>query len=142
MPEAELIFITSEIFNEIPKLQDRAFVVRINHTSLLQSVLMYSGIEPEKYQDIYSIIRDAREENLSRLQVRTRLISLCLTDQAMEVLFSLFDTESTVQKISGILKTITKRKGDAAAFAKKGLTEIETVIEQAQALGVKVNIFL
>jgi translation initiation factor 2-alpha kinase 4 len=140
MTEAELISIAWEICNEIPQLQERNFTVRINHTSLLQAVLMYCGIEREKYQDIYSILCDARDGKFSRFQVQTHLISLCLTDQAMETLFNLFETESSIAKIASVLKTITRRKGDAAAFAKEGLREIETVIANAEALGVKVII--
>ena len=138
MSEAELITIFWEICAEIPELESRNFNVRINHTSLLQSVLEYCGIEREKYQDVYSILCDARDGKFSRFQVQTRLISLCLTDQAMDTLFNLFETESSVAKIASILKTITKRKGDAAALAKEGLKAIDTVIANTEALGVKV----
>lgn len=139
MAEAELICIAWEIIAEIPELKQRNFTVRLNHTSLLQAVLMYCGIEPEKYQDIYSILCDARDGKLSKFQVQTHFISLCLTDQAMETLFNLFDTESSVSKIASVLKTITKRKGDAAVLAREGLREIDIVIANAEALGVKVD---
>ncbi|KAG7210245.1 hypothetical protein KM043_011793 [Ampulex compressa] len=137
MTEAELIFIIWEIFNELPQLRERNFTVRLNHTSLLEAVLMYCGVEQEKYHDIYSILCDARNGKFSKFQVQTHLISLCLTDQAMETLFNLFETESSVAKISSILKTITKRKGDAAGLAKEGLRDIEIVISNIEALGVK-----
>ncbi|CAK9814660.1 eIF-2-alpha kinase GCN2 [Anthophora quadrimaculata] len=135
--EAELIYIVWEIINELPALQERNFTVRLNHTSLLQAVLMYCGVDQEKYQDIYSILRDARDGKFTRFQIQTHLISLCLTDQAMETLFNLFETESSVAKIHSVLKTITRRKGDAAALAKEGLREIEIVMENIEALGVK-----
>lgn len=138
MAEAELIFIAWEIFNEIPQLRERNFTIRLNHTFLLQAVLMYCGIEREKYQDIYSILCDARDGKFSKFQVQTHLISLCLTDQAMETLFNLFETESSVAKITSILRTITRRKGDAAGLAKEGLHDIEMVIANIEALGVKV----
>ncbi|KAJ8673725.1 hypothetical protein QAD02_004987, partial [Eretmocerus hayati] len=137
MAEAELLSIAWEICNELPQLQERNFTVRINHTSLLQAVLMYCGIEPEKYQDIYTILNDTRDGKFSRFQLQTHLISLCLTDQAMETLFNLFETESSVAKIASVLKTIARRKGDAAALAKEGLREIEIAIANAEALGVK-----
>lgn len=137
MEEAEMISIVWEITAEILELNDKNFTVRLNHTSLLQAVLVYCGIEEEKYQDIYSILGDARTGKISRFQVKTHFISLCLTDQAMETLFQIFETESTVDKISGILKNITKRKGDAANLAREGLGEIETVIENVETLGVK-----
>lgn len=137
--EAESVYIVWEIINELPSLQERNFIIRLNHTSLLQAVLMYCGIDKEKYQDIYSILRDARDKKLTKFQIQTHLISLCLTDQAMETLFNLFETESSVAKIHSILKTITRRKGNAAALAKKGLEEIDLVMKNIEALGVKVK---
>ncbi|XP_012229735.1 eIF-2-alpha kinase GCN2 [Linepithema humile] len=137
MTEAELIFIIWEIFNELPQIREYNFIVRLNHTSLLQAVLMYCGVEKDKYQDIYSILQDARDGKLTKFQVQTHLISLCLTDQAMDTLFNLLETESSVAKIASVLKTITKRKGDTAALAKEGLKDIETVISYVEGLGVK-----
>lgn len=138
MTEAELIFIIWEIFNELPQIREYNFIVRLNHTSLLQAVLMYCGVEKDKYQDIYSILQDARDGKLTKFQVQTHLISLCLTDQAMETLFNLLETESSVAKISSVLKTITRRKGDVAGLAKEGLKDIEAVISNVEGLGVKV----
>ncbi|XP_046628055.1 eIF-2-alpha kinase GCN2 [Neodiprion virginianus] len=137
MDEAELILIVSEIANEIPQLRERNFSVRLNHTSLLQAVLMYCGIEREKYHDIYSILCDARDGKFSKFQLQTHLISLCLTDQAMETLYNLFETESSVAKIASVLRTITRRKGNAAILAKEGLRELEIVIANTEALGLK-----
>ncbi|KAL6267393.1 hypothetical protein P5V15_000468 [Pogonomyrmex californicus] len=135
--EAELIFIIWEIFNELPQIREHNFIVRLNHTSLLQAVLMYCGVEKDKYQDIYSILQDARDGKLTKFQVQTHLISLCLTDQAMETLFNLLETESSVAKITSVLRTITRRKGDAAGLAKEGLKDIETVISNVESFGVK-----
>ncbi|XP_051161013.1 eIF-2-alpha kinase GCN2 [Leptopilina boulardi] len=137
MDEAEMISIVWEISGEIFELNDKNFTVRLNHTSLLQAVLMYCGIEEEKYQDIYTILGDARCGKISRFQVKTHFISLCLTDQAMEMLFQIFETETTVDKIAIVLKNIMRRKGDAAILARDGLSEIETLIENIETLGVK-----
>lgn len=137
-----MISIVYEITSEIPEFGEKNFTVRLNHTSLLQAVLMYCGIDSEKYQDIYSILCDARDGKISQFQVQTHLISLCLTDQAVLTLFNLLETENSIEKIAGVLKTITRRKGDAAALAREGLREVETVIANAEALGVKVlNLF-
>jgi len=57
----------------------------------------------------------------------------------METLFNLLETESSVAKISSVLRTITKRKGDVAGLAKEGLKDIEAVISNVEGLGVKVN---
>ncbi|KAK0164782.1 hypothetical protein PV328_003359 [Microctonus aethiopoides] len=140
--EAELIYIAWEALNDIPELRQQSFSVRINHTSLLQAVLMYCDIEEEKYEYIYMILRDARSRKLSKYQIRTHLTSLGLTDQAMETLFNLLDTESSVSKITSVLKTITKRKDNAAILANAGLREIEIVTTYVENLGVKWPVIL
>ncbi|KAH0562864.1 eIF-2-alpha kinase GCN2-like isoform X1 [Cotesia glomerata] len=137
MAEAELIRIVWEIIDKFSELHQRDFTVHLNHTSLLHAVLMYCGIGPEKFQDIYSILCDARDGKCSKLQVQTHFISLCLTDQAMETLLNLFDTENNVSKVASILRSITKRKSDAAVLAKSALKEIETVTTHVKALGVQ-----
>ena len=133
-----MIFIVWEIINEIPEFREKNFIVRLNHTSILHAVLMYCGIGSEKYQDIYSILCNARNGKISQFQVQTHLISLCLSDQAVDTLFKLLETESSIDEIAGVLKTITKGKGDAAALAREGLKEVQTVKSHAEALGVKV----
>lgn len=137
MHEAELISIVCEIANEIPQLRSRNFAVRLNHTSLLQAILMYCGIEREKYHGIYSILSDTRDGEISKFQLRTHLTSLCLTDQAVETLFNLLETECSITKIASALTNITRRKGNEAILAKESLKELEIVIANAEALGMK-----
>lgn len=140
LAESELIYMAWEIFENLPELDERTFTVRINHTSLLQGVLMYCGIEAEKYKDIYTILCDARSGRVSKFQVQTHLISLCLTDQAMAMLFNLFEIESSASKIQSVLKSITKRKSEAAGLVKDGLCDIDIVIENVERFGVKLPI--
>ncbi|XP_012147021.2 eukaryotic translation initiation factor 2 alpha kinase Gcn2 isoform X1 [Megachile rotundata] len=135
--EAELIYIVWEIMNELSLSQERNFTICLNHTSLLQAVLTYCGIDQEKCQDIYPILLDVRDGKFSKFQIKTHLISLCLTDQAMETLYNLFESEGSPAKISSILKTITRRRGDAATLAKEGLKEIELIVKNIEALEVK-----
>jgi translation initiation factor 2-alpha kinase 4 len=56
----------------------------------------------------------------------------------MVTLFSLIEMESPISKVASTLRVITKRKGEAASLAKQGLHELETIITNAEALGVKV----
>lgn len=58
--EAELLSIVYELIQEFPTLRNKNFSIRLNHTSLLRAVLLHSGIEKEKHNDIYSILADAR----------------------------------------------------------------------------------
>lgn len=56
-------------------------------------------------------------------------------------LFRLIESEYPINKVSNNLKVITKRKGEASDLAKKGLLDLTKIIENANALGVKVSIF-
>ncbi|XP_021938823.1 eIF-2-alpha kinase GCN2 isoform X2 [Zootermopsis nevadensis] len=137
MAEAELLSVAWEVVNEFPSLRDKTCLIRLNHASLLKAILIHCGIEEEKYHDIYMILSEARDEKYSKFQVQTHLISLCLNDQAMVTLFSLIETESPISKVASAFRVITKRKGEAASLAKQGFHELETIIMNAEALGVK-----
>ena len=56
----------------------------------------------------------------------------------MATLLSLTEMESPISRVASTLRVITNRKGEAASLAKQGLRELETIITNAEALGVKV----
>jgi translation initiation factor 2-alpha kinase 4 len=59
----------------------------------------------------------------------------------MVTLFSLIETENPISKVASAFRIITKRKGEAASLAKQGLHELETIISNTEALGVKVILY-
>ena len=138
MAEAELIFIAWEIFNEISVLQACDITVRINHTSLLHAFLEYCGVKKERYNDIYSILSDALDGKYSKSQLQTHLISLCLRDQAVDILYKYLQVESSVSTMTDTLETLYKQKG----ICSKGLEEIQFVITRSKDLGVQVIILI
>ncbi|GLV39622.1 Gcn2 [Carabus blaptoides fortunei] len=140
MADAELLSIVSEIVNQFTDLRNKNFIIRLNHTALLKAILLHCGIPDEKHNDVYSILSDARDGKVTKFQIKTHLISLCLTDNAMVTLFSLIETESPINKASNTLRMITKRKGEAGQLAKLGLDELTKIIQNTEALGVKYNI--
>ncbi|XP_057337358.1 eIF-2-alpha kinase GCN2-like [Microplitis mediator] len=137
MAEAELIRIAWEIFNEFSEMRQFDFTVRLNHTCLFEAIFMYCGIGPEKFQEIYSIFGDARDGKCQKFPKQSHFRNVGLTDQVIETLSTLFNTENNVLKIASILKKLTIRTGDAAILAKNALGEIETVTAHIEALGVK-----
>lgn len=52
--EAELLSIASEIFQKLKNFSHNNCIVRLNHMSLVQGILMYSGIERARHQEICS----------------------------------------------------------------------------------------
>ncbi|XP_046402509.1 eIF-2-alpha kinase GCN2 [Ischnura elegans] len=138
LAEAEILSVAWEVVSERPALRELNCSIRLNHTSLLRSILLHCGIEEGKHQDIYSILGEARDEKYTRFQVQTRLISLCLSEQAMAALLCLVEVEGPLAKVSGgAFKAVVRRKGEAASLARQAFHELETIMSHAQALGVK-----
>lgn len=54
------------------------------------------------------------------------------------MLFALMEVEGSLPKVSNILKSITKRKGEAASLIKAGLHELEILKNNLEHLGLKV----
>lgn len=54
------------------------------------------------------------------------------------MLFALMEVEGSLPKVSNILKSITKRKSEAASLIKSGLHELEILKNNLEHLGLKV----
>lgn len=50
--EAELLSIAGEIFRKLKNFNDNNCTIRLNHMSLVQGILMYSGIERARHVEI------------------------------------------------------------------------------------------
>lgn len=80
-----------------------------------------------------------QDGKLSTFQVRTHLISLCLSDQAIMTFFNLMETECNIEKLSVVLKPLIRKKGDVSALVKAGIKDLEIIVHNAEILGVKVS---
>lgn len=52
--EAELLSIASEIFRKLKDFNQNNCKIRLNHVSLIEGILMYSGIERARHLEICS----------------------------------------------------------------------------------------
>lgn len=52
--EAELLSIAAEIFIKLKDFNPNNCIIRLNHMSLVQGILMYSGIERARHLEICS----------------------------------------------------------------------------------------
>lgn len=59
MTDAELIYILFEIFNEFQPLKSKTFTIFLNHTLLLEGLLLYCGIK-EKKKEIFNVLAEAK----------------------------------------------------------------------------------
>lgn len=61
-----------------------------------------------------------------------------LSEAEIVSLFALLEVEGPFSKVSASFRVISKRRGIAASWAKQGLHDLETTINHAQKLGIKV----
>ena len=57
VPDAEVMYLVSELISELPGLQEGQYRVLINHTSLLSSVLSYSSIPCHRHKELNNLLQ-------------------------------------------------------------------------------------
>lgn len=83
-----------------------------------------------------------KDGKLSKFQVQTHLISLCLTDQAMLRVVELMDSDIPLKQLAEKTNKLLRRKGEVGQLAKKAINELEMIVKNVQALGVTVSFSL
>lgn len=147
LADAELLSLSFEITNEIPRLREKNICIRMNHTNLLRAILLYCNVPKSQYSDLFGNILDYIEGRITKFQFHSSvtlimeksrssasaLIDLLLAD------FTLSGTRSNVDDSS--LKSLIRGKGEAASLAKEAIRELEIIVSLAQSLGVTVSFF-
>lgn len=142
LPDAEVLKVISEIINEIPVLQSRNYTIHMNHASLLKAIFMYCGISEEKYNSVYEILSDNKKENVSRFQIQNKLINLGLGEQSVASFCHYIELKELHSKLESYFIPIIRRKNQAAALAKQGIRELQSVITNAELLDIKIPIVI
>lgn len=62
--EAELLLIAAEIFKKLKGFNHNNCIIRLNHMSLVQGILMYSGIERARHLEICSYFARFKVRNI------------------------------------------------------------------------------
>ncbi|KAF5288488.1 hypothetical protein FQA39_LY15417 [Lamprigera yunnana] len=141
MSDAEVLFIVNQIISALPGLRNKNFYIRLNHVALIKAILLHCGVK-ERHNEVFNILADAKEGKM-KLQIKTHLISLGLSDNSIATLFHLVEMENTLPKIISTFQMITKKKSsEAGILAKQGLQELKVITQNAEALGVTINIVI
>ncbi|KAF5298737.1 hypothetical protein FQR65_LT09606 [Abscondita terminalis] len=139
--DAEVLFIVNQIINSFPGLKNKNFYIRLNHAALIKAILLHCGIK-DRHNEVFNILTDAKEGKV-KLQIKTHLISMGLSDNSIATLFNLVEMENSLPKIVSAFQMITKKKSsEASILAKQGLQELKMIIQNAETLGVTINIVI
>lgn len=97
-------------------------------------------MDEKHFGKITKLLSEVKNERDSKQQIQTHLCSLGLSDHFVTMLLQLMDVEGSFTKISSMLKGLMKRKGEAASCIKEALHELEILINNIEAFGIKVNL--
>ena len=56
VPDAEVMYVVSEILSEVPRPQHWQFAVLVNHMKLLEAILQHCSIPRERYSDTAALL--------------------------------------------------------------------------------------
>lgn len=140
--DAELISIANEIMRELDFLEEqRKVFFRINHISLLQSILLFCKVPTDKYRELFEIVHDYLDNKISKFQMGS-LVNSQIIQPGVQIdtgyLCEALQLECTITQINAtLLKSLTKGKGDAAKLARGAIRDMEMLVSHAQSMGVQ-----
>ncbi|XP_058461122.1 eIF-2-alpha kinase GCN2 [Malaya genurostris] len=140
--DAELVSIANEIMVELNLLDpQREVFFRMNHISLLRSILLYCNVPLDKYKDLFEIVVDFLDRKILKFQL-VASVNNQIAQPGIKIntayLCEALQIEVPLGQINGtILKTLIRGKGEAATLAKVAIRELETVVSFAQGMGVR-----
>lgn len=147
MIDAELISIGYELTHILPILKQKNLSFRLNHTSLLNAILMNYNVPREKYVDVFVAISDYSERRISKFQLSTTMTALL--ESSKHSATSLLDILLTETALGGsraqnylnssALGNLIKGHSEASKMARKAMEEIDSIVSLTQMLGVMVS---
>lgn len=125
LPEIEILSIINDILGSFPELlnSEKQFKLIVNHTSVINSILAYCGINSGQSK-IYDLLtdfnrsliksQDASKENQYNW-FKQRLVGFDLTEQVVEKLLNFLLKTGTPDKVLSELRSLTKSEATVSS---------------------------
>ncbi|KAL7861790.1 hypothetical protein SRHO_G00132310 [Serrasalmus rhombeus] len=140
LPDAETIYTISEIIQEFSALQERNYIIYLNHTSLLRAILLHSGVPEDKLNQASNILCDAMSEKLTKHEVEAKFYNLSLSTNSLQMLYRFIEQKGELHELVPLINLLTKQKTAAVTqLAKQGLKDLEELTGLLKKLGVKLQ---
>ncbi|KAL7873489.1 hypothetical protein AOLI_G00125600 [Acnodon oligacanthus] len=141
LPDAETIYTISEIIQEFSALQERNYIIYLNHTSLLRAILLHSGVPEDKLNQASNILCDAMSEKLTKHEVEAKFYNLSLSTNSLQMLYRFIEQKGELHELVPLINSLTKQKTAAVTqLAKQGLKDLEELTGLLKKLGVKLQV--
>lgn len=144
--DAELISIGYELTHILPLLKQRNLSFRLNHTLLLNAILINHNVPKNKYNDVFAAVLDYTDRRISKFQLHSTMTTLL--ESSKHNATNLLDILLTEIALGGPkshytngtgLRNLIKGHSEASKMARAAMEEIEKIVSLAQSLGVTVS---
>ncbi|XP_060805089.1 eIF-2-alpha kinase GCN2 [Amyelois transitella] len=129
-PDAELLVVASRAASQC----SLNVTIQLNHTALLETLLVFCGVPLDKHAEIHPILVDSSLGRITKLQLHTHLTSLCLTSHDVSNLGKLMETDIPVPELKELIGEC-KLSGKWGRAATQAAHALQAVYRNAQALG-------
>ncbi|VVC37487.1 Protein kinase, ATP binding site,Serine/threonine-protein kinase, active site,Protein [Cinara cedri] len=139
--EAELLSIAVDIFIKLKDFNQKNCIIRLNHISLVQGILMYSGIEKARHLEICRYFAKFKQKDLTQEQIE-ELEGMGFANHQINIAMNYFSMEHSLADMYEVCRKITIRKSKCGIFSREGLRHIEAVIKHIESLNVKFSVVI
>jgi len=137
LADAELLVVCQDIMKELSSWENTKLYFRLSHASLVTGILEQLGVSSEVQDKVLKAMKTWDNlPNRANGQVAARLQALGLPDQMISSLSPLLEAEVGLNQLTSILRSVTKRKGEAADKVKSALNDLKAIENYAKSMGL------
>ncbi|KAK7104638.1 eIF-2-alpha kinase GCN2-like isoform X2 [Littorina saxatilis] len=142
IPEAELMIVVEQVVDQFPVLQTRSYVVCMNHTKLIEALLLNAGVPDDKLSAVMETLVAHQTISEDTLRVALKHHEISLSASAESQLKNYLQVEVEWTAVDRLLRPLSKKHNKIGNAAKEGLHILENIQAIARDLGFKMKIVI
>ncbi|CAF4984582.1 unnamed protein product [Rotaria magnacalcarata] len=141
LPDAEILAVSQDVIEELQLHKKRNVFIRLNHSQLLRSILIFFDVPIDKISSILAAINKSRFDS-TNTTVAMHLIENGISEQTAYRIQTLLDKDGPFDEIITHLKGFSKAKTEGSRLLKNIVDELEKIVQYARWFGVTMPIHL
>ena len=137
LADAELLVVCQDIMKDLSNWENTKLYFRLSHAGLVTGILDQLGVIGEVQEKVLRAMKTWDNlPNRANGQVSARLQAIGLPDQIISSLSPILEAEVGLNQLTSVLRSVTKRKGEAADKVKSALNDLKAVESYAKNMGL------
>lgn len=142
-PDAEVMYVVSEVLAQFPELQQHNYKVLLTHTNLLPAILKHCGIAADMIREIYPILYSLSSGTIKESQLEEKFTDVKLSAGVIKQLLNFVKSEVSIEEAKIVLEPlVNNRSASDGSSTIRVWQEIETVVSFLKLLGIKEPVYL